>query len=240
MKPIIGITGEARHAPEDLRTQGKIELGWNYADEVAKAGGVPVVIPPMADMAELAPMLDGWLITGGLDIDASRFGEENHPKVEKQDPARYEAEESLMRFADPRMPVLGICYGCQFLNVVRGGKLIQHLPDVLGHESHSGGTLQRYSIDQGSLLSGAAGTTEVEGKSYHHQAVGELGSGLKVVARHEDGTVEGVEDDSGRWLVGVQWHPERTPEDPATQSLFRRFVAEALRFKEAKSQRNVG
>lgn len=225
-KPVIGITVDCTHDPEDARTRGKLELNWNYAQAVVDAGGVPIMIPPIADMDVIAPMLDGWLIPGGDDIDASRFGQENHPKASLQDPLRFEGEQKLYERIPGDLPVLGICYGCQFLNVVRGGDLIQHLPDVV-ETAHTGGVLQSYEIDPDSKLSHVAKTTEMTGKSYHHQAVDHTGEGLRVVAKNPDGTVEAIEATDRPWLIGVQWHPERTTEDEATKNLFREFIRAA-------------
>lgn len=236
-KPIIGITVESKHSPDDDRSQGSMALNWNYAQAIANAGGVPLVIPPQADMSAVAPLLDGWLIPGGLDIDAARFGEVNHASVELQDPARYESEAALYSAVRSDMPILGICYGCQFLNVVRGGSLIQHLPDVLqGGEYHSGGTLATVQLDPDSKLSDIVGTREMSGKSYHHQAVGKLGRGLAVTAKHEDGTVEAIEATDRPWVIGVQWHPERTPNDDATKRLFKGFVEAAAEFRNKRYQ----
>lgn len=230
MKPLIAITVDCKRDPEDPRTRGKLELNWNYVQAVSDAGGVPLLIPPTADMAEVAKIIHGWLIPGGDDIDARRFGQENHPEVKPMDPARFEGEAALMRAADKDLPVLGICYGCQFLNVSRGGNLIQHLPDAVGHTNHTGGTLQTYALDSASRLASAMKTERAEGKSYHHQAVGDLGADLRVVARSDDGTVEAVEATDRPWMIGVQWHPERTPEDEATQRLFKDFIAAARRY----------
>jgi putative glutamine amidotransferase len=231
MKPIIGITVESRHDPDEPRTRGSMSLNWNYGQAIEEAGGVPILIPPMADMAEVARVIDGWLIPGGYDIDARRWGEENHEKVELQDPARYDGEAGLLRQIDRDLPVLGICYGCQFLNVARGGSLIQHLPDVV-ETGHTGGVLQSYDIASSKLREVAG--PRVEGKSYHHQAVGEVGEGLTVVAKAEDGTVEAVEATDRPWMIGVQWHPERTMEDPAMRRLFEEFVTQARQFAEAR------
>ncbi|HVT11780.1 MAG TPA: gamma-glutamyl-gamma-aminobutyrate hydrolase family protein [Fimbriimonadaceae bacterium] len=236
MRPVIGITVDSIPDPDDPRTRGKLSLNWNYAQAVADAGGVPILIPPMADPEQVAAMIDGWLIPGGADIDAARFGEENHPAVELQDPARYEAEAALMDRLDPETPIFGICYGCQFLNVARGGTLFQHLPDTVGHESHTGGTLQQYSLEE-SKLREATGAATVSGKSYHHQAVKDLGANLKVVATADDGTVEALEATDRPWVIGVQWHPERTLEDPATRRLFEEFIAAAAQY--AKKRRLV-
>lgn len=234
MRPIIGITVDAKPDPTNARTRGKLTLNWNYAEAVADAGGVPVLIPPQAEVEELVRVLDGWLIPGGNDIDASEFGEENHPSVEPIERARYDLERRLYSAWPEAAPVLGICYGCQFLNVARGGSLIQHLPDVVGHENDRLGTVQRYRIDDDSLLAEAIGLAEAEGKSYHHQAVGRLGIGLRVTARNEDNTVEGLEAQDRPWVVGVQWHPERSPEDEATRRLLDTFVARARAYTEGR------
>jgi len=182
-------------------------------------------------MDVLAAVIDGWLIPGGLDIDAANFNEENHAKSNLQDPMRFDAESRMMQAIDPELPFLGICYGCQFLNVYRGGNLIQHLPDVVQHDAHAGGNLQNYIVESVSKLAESAGSKEMQGKSYHHQAVGRVGSNLRVVAQAEDGTIEAIEDDSKPFFVAVQWHPERTPEDATTTRLFSSFVNAAAEYK---------
>lgn len=234
MKPIIGITVDCKRDPEDARTRGNLTLNWNYAEAVAEAGGVPVLIPPMADMASLAGVIHGWLIPGGADIDAAHWGEATHPAAKLQDPARFDGERRLFDATDPAMPVLGICYGCQFLNVARGGSIAQHLPDLLGHDEHSGGTMQEYPIENGSKLAQIVGTAKMTGKSYHHQAIGRTAEGLRVVSRHSDGTVEAFEAEDRPWMIGVQWHPERTPEDEPTRRLFQGFIAAAREYAERK------
>ncbi len=239
MKPVIGITVDCKRDPEDARTRGKLELNWNYAQAVADAGGIPILIPPMADMEKLSQLIDGWLIPGGDDIDAKQFGEENHPKVSLQDPARFEGEKKLWEQISTDLPVFGICYGCQFLNVVRGGTLIQHLPDVVGHESHTGGTVQTYEVETDSRLGSVIQTPKINGKSYHHQAVKAVGEHLAVVSKGEDGTIEAIEATDRPWVIGVQWHPERSIEDPATQRLFEDFIAAAARFADKKQPRSL-
>ncbi len=228
-KPIIGITGSLGTAQEDKQPNARVMANRLYVDCLVEAGGTPVVLTPQSDPTEVASLIDGWLIPGGDDIDASYFGEENHPKAEHEGRERVDFEFALWKAMDPAMPVLGICYGCQFIDVARGGTLVQHLPDVVGNDDHSGGTRQRFHVEPGSLLESVVGEREIEGKSYHHQAVRTPGEGLRVVARHEDGTVEGVEDATGRWILGVQWHPERTADERPSQSIFAAFVAEAAR-----------
>lgn len=230
-KPIIAITVESRREPENARTGGNIDLNWNYVQAIADAGGVPLVVPPVADMAAVAALADGWLIPGGDDLDSALWGEEPHPKASPQDGTRFEAERRLFEALPAEVPVLGICYGCQALNVLRGGSLDQHIPDALGHEEHASGTMQSYEIDAMSLLATTAGTARMVGKSYHHQAVDRIADGMRVVAKAEDGTVEAVEAIDRPWMLGVQWHPERTPEDPATRRLFERFVQAAAGYR---------
>lgn len=234
MKPLIGITVDPSFDAEDPRSRGKLCLNWNYAEQVSLAGGNPILISPLTDVSEIAPMLDGWLIPGGDDIDAKHFGQENHPRASLQDPKRWEVESALYDLIGDSVPIFGICYGSQFLNVKRGGTLIQHVPDVAGHEEHTGGTLQEYAIADGSRLASLSGFRTISGKSYHHQAVDAVGQGLKVSAHASDGIIEAVEDASKEFFVGVQWHPERTPEDAATRNLFSEFVAAAKRFREAR------
>lgn len=230
MKPIIGITVEPLPEPDNERTQGILRLNWNYAQVIMEAGGVPVMIPPQADAPTVIGMIDGLLIPGGRDIDASQFGQENHPAAELQHPSRFAIEKALFDAAPADMPLLGICYGCQFLNVARGGTLQQHLPDVLGHDEHSGGTWEPVTLREGSQLASLMGTERVEGRSYHHQAVDALGTGLVITGRAADGTVEALEDPSRPFLMAVQWHPERSYRDKANRKLIERFVTEASKY----------
>lgn len=234
MKPIIGITVECHHDLENRRSQGKLELNWNYAAAVTAAGGVPILIPPTADPESIAHLIDGLLVPGGLDIDAKRFGQVNHANVKLQDPARYDSELGIWQNAPSDLPFFGICYGCQFLNVAQGGTLHQHVPEITGTEEHSGGTLQDYQISPDSRLGQVVQVPVMQGQSWHHQSVDALAEGLRVSARHADGTVEALESTGDRWAIGVQWHPERTFDDAATQRLFMAFIAAAKAFREAR------
>jgi putative glutamine amidotransferase len=235
-KPLIGITVECRHDPEDLRTAGNLTLNWNYAEAVSNAGGVPLVIPPTADMEQVAKLIDGWLIPGGDDMNACHFGQENHPSVHLQDPARFDAEQSLFSHVSDELPILGICYGCQFINVVRGGTLIQHLPDIPDTETHTGGGLQSYDVAPGSKLAEVVAGSLTEGKSYHHQAVDSVAEGLRVSARSSDGVVEAIEATDRPWMMAVQWHPERTLDDERSRALFGSFVEAAAAYSARKGQ----
>lgn len=230
-KPVIGISLSAKHELENERDHGSFSLCWNYAEGVLNAGGVPVGITPLTDPAAAFELVDGWLIPGGDDIDPVHYGQPKHEKAELVCPDRYAAEEALFRAAPLDLPILGICYGCQFLNVQFGGSLHQHLPDVVGHEEHSGGTLAEYEIVEGTKLHAIVGASRIRGRSYHHQAIDRLGEGLIVNAAHADGTIEGIEAPGRKWLLGTQWHPERTLEDAESKRLFAAFVEACARYR---------
>jgi putative glutamine amidotransferase len=233
-KPIIGITVDCKREYDNPRTKGLLSLNWNYSEAVAEAGGVPILISPHSDMDAVSEIIDGWLIPGGNDIDAKHFGEENHETVQLIEEARFDGETRLINAIDREMPILGICYGCQFVNVARGGSLIQHLPAVEGKETHTGGVLQNYVLDGESKVAEIVQDRAIAGKSYHHQAIDKVGAGLRATAHSEDGTIEAIEDPSHPWLIGLQWHPERTMEDEKTRRIFSEFVNAAADFRKAR------
>lgn len=236
MKPIIGITVDVKPDPANARTEGKLELNYNYAQAIADAGGTPLLIPPQAAPEDVLSLLDGLLIPGGDDIDARNWGEPNHGESKLIAEERFNAERKLFKALDPGLPVLGICYGCQFINVMRGGTLNQHLPDNPEADLHADGKMQRYEIQEDSKLAGVAGGLSISGESWHHQAVALIGKGLQAVAMHEeDGTVEAVEATDRPWLIGVQWHPERTAREERTKRLFEAFVQAAAKYREQRA-----
>jgi putative glutamine amidotransferase len=234
--PLIAITPESEFLPEDARTRGSVKLNYNYSEEVAKAGGVPIIVPPTADPNAIAAIIDGWLIPGGMDIHSRWWGEELHPDAKPNDDSRVESEMRLYQAIDPHLPILGICYGCQFLNVAAGGTLEQHLPDRLHHNHHSEGTLEPVRVDLDSELGKIVGSEQVEGKSYHHQAISNLGAGLVVSGTHSDGTIEAIESTGERWLIGVQWHPERTSSSHESSAIFTEFIAAARKYAASKGR----
>jgi putative glutamine amidotransferase len=230
MAPVVGvIAGEAKarwgqwHRPAVL-------LPAAYVDRLSEAGAVPVLLPPVGGgAAEVVDRLDAVVLAGGGDLAPATYGGSSHPNVYGVNPARDDTELAVAAAADERgLPILAICRGLQVLNVLRGGTLHPHLPDVVGHEGHSGGQgdygRHQVTVTAGSRLAGAMGppATRWDVATHHHQAVDRLGRGLVVVARADDGTVEAVED-PGRFIVGVQWHPE-VDEDGR---LFRALVAAA-------------
>jgi putative glutamine amidotransferase len=198
-RPLIGITADlVGDYARNRRT---------YIDMVAAAGGVPVLLPTIAALREeMLDRVDGVVITGGDDIDVSKFGIALHPKAECMAAERQEAEFALLRALDahPDKPVLGICLGMQMMGVHRGNPLIQHLGDVLPNaERHRNDAIHPVEAERGSLLkSGAV-------RSWHHQAISEA-KGFDIIARSDDGVIEGIVDPTRRFYLGVQWHPERT------------------------------
>jgi putative glutamine amidotransferase len=237
-KPWIGI-------PTRFHDSGEpVDAIRRYVEAVLWAGGLPVMIPTFAPLSvaeEYRGRLDGILLPGSpTDIDPAIFGEQPHPKLGKLLAERDALDFSLLEYGETQqLPVLGICFGAQSLNVFRGGNLIQDIPSVVPgaafHDDH-GDPQQpaRHTVRlaKNSLLARLAGAEAVEVNSFHHQAISEPGRNLQVVATAPDGVVEGIEDTTGKFFVGVQWHPERGLKDDAfAKALFTAFVQEA-----AKSQ----
>jgi putative glutamine amidotransferase len=228
-KPLIGITCDWRAEANGF---GNLQMEDAYALAVSGAGGVPVLVPPGADADALADLLDGLLVPGGADIDPYLFGEEPHPTVRIVARPRFEMEWSLLRAFEARgKPVLGICYGAQLMNVWRGGSLYQHLPELpfvkLRHRrepNESENPRHFVRLEPDSRLRLLIGQEQFEIVSAHHQAVRELGKGLQAVAYSPDGVIEGIEDPSHPFFIGVQWHPERDPYATATRALFEAFI----------------
>ncbi|MEX2247753.1 MAG: gamma-glutamyl-gamma-aminobutyrate hydrolase family protein [Dehalococcoidia bacterium] len=219
-----------------------------YWARVREAGGEVVDLDEAAAgrAAELAPSLDALILTGGADVDPARYGAERHPKVKQTYPERDAMELAFLDDALRRdIPVLAICRGHQVLNVGFGGSLLQHI-DSGEHRAdyRTEGYPSRWHdvrIDDGCRLRDVIGAGRFESNSRHHQAVlpEGLGSGLRAVAWAPDGDrefVEGMESERHRWVVGVQWHPERLEEHhpafaPLMRPLFEAFVREAAKVR---------
>ena len=161
--------------------------------------------------------LDGLIITGGKDVDPARYGQQPHPTTDNPRRDRDAWEDELLTAAiDRELPFLGICRGAQVLNVARGGTLHQHLPEVVGHDGYQlgGGNFNTVpvSVDADSELHELVGDG-VDVAVYHHQAIDQLGKGLRVTARTAEGVIEAVELEGVPFGVAVQWHPEENLDD---------------------------
>jgi putative glutamine amidotransferase len=209
-----------------------------YLDAIRAAGGQPVQISLLQSPAKLARMaktFDGFVLPGSpADITPALFGARAHAKAAQPDPAREKTDFALLKHALPAgKPVLAICYGIQSLNVFCGGSLVQdipsELPRALAHSSRSDkrDAAHEIRIVEGDLAN-LAGGAPVSVNSVHHQSIEQPGQGLRVTAQAPDGVIEAVEWTAGPgWALGVQWHPERMPEDPLARKIFLRLVEEA-------------
>jgi putative glutamine amidotransferase len=254
-RPLIGVTtSEVRTAeqvtliPEGEPRAREMALGLPYLRGLEAAGGLPLVMPPLSEEAiePLLDRIDGICLSGGPDLDPENYGAGPHPDLGPTEPELDRFELAVARRADAReMPILAICRGTQALNVVRGGALHQHLPEISTKIAHrqtaSGGeTSHPIEIDPESRLAAAIDASEeISVNSFHHQAIDRLGEGLVVSARAPDGTIEAIEDPSRPFLIGVQWHAEALVDRPYEAALFRRFV-EACNRDRADFQRRSG
>ena len=229
--PLIGITLDSEE-PGGYSKLPWYALRQNYCDSVAAAGGLPVPLPHHADLAEaFLDRLGGLIVTGGaFDVDPALFGAATRHDTVRLKTRRTDFELAIVQGALKRdMPILGICGGEQLLAVALGGSLIQHIPDEvsnpLAHEQPNPRTEPGHevSILPGTLLARIAGVERIPVNSAHHQAVKDLPAGIKVNAVSADGVIEGIEDPTRRFCLGVQWHPEYAI-SPADQAIFRAFV----------------
>ena len=242
--PLIGITaGEILNKDEPWApvVHGQSQT---YVDAIAKAGGVPVILP-LLDNEDLNRQMyercDAILFAGGNDIDPALFGETAHPSVNDVSVLRDTVEMRLMRWslkADGR-PVLGICRGMELLNIAHGGTLYQDiasaLPDAADHNMSTAakdiGHIAHYlRVEAGSRLAKLTGMATLGANTHHHQAINELGEGLRAVAWAEDGIVEAIEPvtSDGKFILGIQSHPESMERtEPAWGTVFKAFVKAA-------------
>jgi putative glutamine amidotransferase len=234
-KPWIGIPTRYHDKTETI---GQIR---HYLEAVLWAGGLPLLIPTVDSpsiVREYFERVDAVLLPGSpTDIDPARYGEEPDAKMGKRSPERDATDFVLLEYGDKaRLPLLGICFGVQSLNVFRGGSLVQDIPSLVAqplfHDDENDDPLKParhlVRLEKDSLLARFAGSGEADVNSFHHQSVGRVGKDLRVTAVASDGVIEGIEDTSGRFVVGVQWHPERGWKDDAfSRTLFTAFIEAA-------------
>ncbi len=236
-RPVVGITTYVEEAAWGVWRLPAALIPLMYVEMLEAAGARPLLVPPSeSGVEETLDALDGLLLSGGADLDPESYGAEAHPETSGTRPARDRAELALLEAALARdLPVLAVCRGSQILNVARGGDLVQHLPDVVGHEEHRAvpGVFSEHPvrIEDGSRLGALLGG-RAPVKSHHHQGLGRVGEGLREVAWADDGIVEALEDPSRRFALGVLWHPE-AGEDAR---LFEALVEEARAYRKEQGR----
>jgi len=227
MTPLVAIPGRLSDKAQGVRTEA-LAAGRRYLEALRRSGTEGAVLLPdagaTARLPEVLARFDGLLLIGGGDIDPAAYGApDRHEAVRGIRPDHDAFELAAVRAALAlEMPILAICRGLQVLNVALGGTLHQDL-GASGSVTHRD-ELHAVSLEPTSLAAAAMRTTTPVGSSQHHQAIDRLGDGLVVTGRSADGIIEAVEL-PGRWVVGVQWHPEDTAaDDPAQQRLFDAFA----------------
>lgn len=216
--PIIGITTTFQ-GDDANPALGKAQVNMSYVESVREQGATPLLIPPGAsaqEIAEFVELCDGFLFIGGLDIPPEAYGEVRHETVAALPSTRFLPETLLMETVlDGQKPILGVCLGSQMMTVVTGGSLIQDIPSEVGDTTAHRGTTHDVEVVPGTRLAEILAASGHDGgplnvNSYHHQASDVLGEGFVVAARAPDGVTEAIEIPGPRFVLGVQWHPERS------------------------------
>ncbi len=229
-RPLIGLSCYREVARWGVWDMSADLLPSDYARAVESAGGVPVLLPPSLPYGDAARAvvgrLDGLIISGGADVQPERYGEDPLVTTTTWREDRDAWELALLdAVADLELPVLGVCRGMQVMAVHGGGSLVQHVPDLVGHEQHNPGADSfgdtTVSVAAGSRLASVLDTKPAV-RCHHHQAV-RTHPGFDAVAWAEDGLLEAIEVPGGRFLLAVQWHPEMA----ADAGLFRALVEAA-------------
>ncbi len=243
MPPIIGITGRPQAVPSAGTTVRAYLTTHTYSDSVRNAGGIPIVLVPVEDdlIDHALDRIDGLVLTGGGDVNPRQYEADPHDAVRGVDDERDEFELELVRRAHQRrLPTMAICRGLQVVNVALGGSLVQDLPShrgAHGHDITGEGAYEPHSdtlIEDGCWIASIIGPGLHQINSIHHQAVEELGEGLRVVGSAPDGTVEAIEHVETSWpLIAVQWHPEflGIKDHGPSRSLFEAFVEAAGKYR---------
>ncbi len=225
--PLIAITADLMVRKDKLTSY----LATTYADAVTAAGGIPVLLPPiLSGYTDIVDRFDGFIFAGGDDPKTEPFGVQSHPQITPVLEPRQHLESELIEElkTHPEVPVLGICLGMQMLALCHGGRLNQHLSDThLSHAVHWRDEHPVQSTYPDVLSSGSVW-------SVHRQAVEDSGS-LRVIATAPDGIIEAIDDPNRAYLLGVQWHPERTSSPELGQRIFGGFLDAARQHQMSKA-----
>jgi putative glutamine amidotransferase len=240
-RPLIGIATDFV-AAKNGTPFAKLNAG--YVDSVIAAGGLPILIPPLrkdnhAELDAYLKMVTGVVISGGMDLDPRRNGQQATNAVQPMPVRREECDRLLLtKLVERKVPVLGIGVGMQLINVHFGGTLFLHLPaenpKAFPHFDPSGGPHRHMvNIEENTFLEEIYGCGEQRVNSTHHQAVNQLGKRLRVAAKAPDGVIEAIETTDPSWFcVGLQWHPEDDTASALDKQIFECFVQAAARFAE--------
>jgi putative glutamine amidotransferase len=233
MKPRIAIP--LPHSSNQEYSERALE---QYEQAVREAGGEPVRVPlnrPVAELAKLVDPYDGVLLPGSrADVDPQKYEARRDPRTNAADPLRDAVDHFLLQDAHhTRKPLLGICYGLQSLNVYRSGTLVQHIESSIDHANRD--TTHMVRVEPNSLLADFLGPALPSGSesaiavnTSHHQAAATVGNGLRIAAKAPDGVIEALEGTSSEhFVLAVQWHPERSLNERASQAIFRALVEAA-------------
>jgi putative glutamine amidotransferase len=222
MKPLIGITSEFQPGSLAGRSWNESSLLVSYAEAVERAGGLPVILPIAKPETgrELAARLDGIILSGGnCDVPPASYGATPHGTTKPLPLDRWNSECLWLDVASVEdKPVLGICLGMQVIGVKAGTKLIQDIQDEAPSASQHSDSTRMFqhavTLEPGSWLETIAPSRKLAITSSHHQALKAVPAGFKLAAKSEDGIIEAIESQNGQFLVGVQWHPERSLNQP--------------------------
>ncbi len=231
MKPIIGITS---YIIKDV-FRNYSQVGYEYIDKIEKANGIPIILPVLQkyneeELNRLIESVDGIIFTGGCNVESKWYGEKSLKKEAKEDDLRNKFERDLFLAAKKKKkPILGVCRGCQLINVLQGGSLVQSIDSELNTRVHHKGTghridekLHKVRLCANSFLKDIYNENEVQVNSFHEQCIKRIGSDLRIAAKCcEDGVIEGVEYEGDFYMAGVQWHPEGMEDQ---LQLFHEFV----------------
>jgi putative glutamine amidotransferase len=231
-KPLIGLNADYRAAKKDAPAFSYVCAG--YFDAIVKAGGLPIVVPPLDDQDDLErilDLLDGLVMIGGADLDPRRDGFMLHPSVRLLDNRRETFDRRLVRMAsERRLPLFGIGVGMQLLNISEGGNIFLHLPEdmpkALPHRD-SLDPAHRHALEvvPGTLMERVYGEGEIRVNSTHHMALDEVAPGFMVTARCPDGVIEAIESTQPDWFaLGTQFHPESESASALDLRIFEEFI----------------